>query len=334
MSGMRLRQLFPLTFTAAIVASAMAVPQPAAAQARRYAVLVEGASGEEQYAQLHREWLDSLAKLLRERFKFDPALVTVLAEKPGAGEEPARADNITALFGKLAGVVQPDDLLFVMLIGHGGGQGAEARFNLVGPDLTVSDWSALLKPVKGPIAFVNSASASAPFLAGLSGERRVIITATSTAAQKYHSRFAPAFIDALTSAEADLDKNGRNSFLEAFTYASRQVGQYYEQEGFMATERAMIDDNGDAKGRDAATTGPDGEIAGLTFLESSATPTSSDPETQKMIARQVELTQQVDDLRRRRSSMPPIAFDQEFERLIIELALVSRDVRKRTGGSC
>jgi hypothetical protein len=29
--------------------------------------------------------------------------------------------------------------------------------------------------------------------------------------------------------------------------------------------------------------------------------------------------------------MPPIAFDQEFERLIVELAVVSRDVRKRTG---
>ena len=326
-------RLVALTFTAAVVIGATLAPQPAAAQAKRYAVLVEGASGEEQYAQLHREWLDSLATLLRERFKFDPALVTVLAEKPGAGEEPARADNIKAVFGKLAGVIQPDDLLFVMLIGHGGGQGAEARFNLVGPDLTVSDWNELLEPVKGRIAFVNSASASAPYVAGLSGERRVIITATSSAAQKYHSRFAPAFVEALASAEADLDKNGRNSVLEAFIYASRLVGQQYEQEGFMATERAMIDDNGDAKGREAATTGPDGEIAGLTFLESAATPTSSDPETQKLIARQVDLTQQVDDLRRRRSSMPPIAFDQEFERLIIELALVSRNVRKHTGGS-
>jgi hypothetical protein len=295
-------------------------------------VIVEGASGEEQYAKLHREWVDSLSKLLRERFKFDPALVTVLTEKPGAGEEPARADNIKALFAKLAGAVQPNDLLFVMLIGHGGGQGAEARFNLVGPDLTVSEWNELLKPVRGRVAFVNSASASAPYLAGLSGAGRVIITATSTAAQKYHSQFAPAFIQALAATDADLDKNNRVSFLEAFTYASRLVAEGYKQTGFMATENAMLDDNGDAKGRDAATTGPDGEVAGLTFLAPLATPTSSDPETQKLIARQVELTQQVDDLRRRRSSMPPVAFDQEFERLIIELALVSRDVRKRTGG--
>jgi hypothetical protein len=158
----------------------------------------------------------------------------------------------------------------------------------------------------------------------------VIITATSTAAQKYHSRFAPAFIQALTANEADMDKNNRISFLEAFTYASRLVGEHYKQTGFMATENALIDDNGDAKGRDAGATGPDGEVAGLTFLAPMDTPTSTDPETQKLIARQVELTQQVDDLRRRRSSMPPIAFDQEFERLIIELAVVSRDVRKRT----
>lgn len=310
----------------------LALPAVAAAQSKRYAVIVEGASGEEQYATLHREWVDSLSKLLRERFKFDPANITVLAEKPGAGEEPARADNVKAVFTKLAGVVQPNDLLFVMLIGHGGGQGNEARFNLVGPDLAVGDWNELLKPVRGRVAFVNSASASAPYLTGLSAAGRVIITATSTAAQKYHSRFAPAFIQALAASEADLDKNNRISFLEAFTYASRLVGEHYKQTGYMATENALIDDNGDAKGRDAATAGPDGNVAGLTFLAPLDTPTSSDPETQKLIARQVELTQQIDDLRGRRSSMPPVAFDQEFERLIIELALVSRDVRKRTGG--
>ena len=321
----------PLTFLVALVVS-LTISQPAAAQAKRYAVIVEGASGEPQYATLHREWVDSLSKLLRERFKFDPALVTVLTEKPGAGEEPARADTVKALFTKLAGLVQPNDLLFVMLIGHGGGQGADARFNLVGPDLTVTEWNELLKPVRGRIAFVNSASASAPYLPGLSAAGRVIITATSTAAQKYHSRFAPAFIEALAANDADLDKNGRISFLEAFTFASRHVAEQYKQAGFMATENALIDDNGDAKGRDAATAGPDGDVAGLTFLAPIATPTSSDPETQKLIARQVELTQQVEELRRRRSSMPPIAFDQEFERLIIELATVSRDVRKRTGG--
>ena len=313
------------------VLCALAVPRLAAAQANRYAVIVEGASGEEQYAKLHREWIDSLSGLLKGRFKFDPAHVVVLTET-GQGPDRATAENVKAVFGKLASQVQANDLVFVMLIGHGGGQGAEARFNLIGPDLTVSDWNELLKPVRGRVAFVNSTSASAPYLTGLSAAGRVIITATTTAAQKYHSRFAPAFIQALTAAEADLDKNSRISFLEAFTYASRLVSQHYEQTGFMATEQAMLDDNGDAKGRGAAAAGPDGEVAGLTFLETAAAPTSSDPETQKLIARQGELTQQVDDLRRRRSSMPPVAFDQEFERLIIELALVSRDVRKRTGG--
>jgi hypothetical protein len=329
---MRCRRLLLPTIIAFIALCALAAPRPAAAQAKRYAVIIEGASGEEQYATLHREWVDSLSKLLRERFRFEATNITVLAEKPGAGEEPARADNVKAVFTRLAGVVQPDDLLFVMLIGHGGGQGADARFNLIGPDLTVVEWNELLKPVRGRVAFVNSASASAPYLSGLSAAGRVIITATSTAAQKYHSRFAPAFIQALAADEADLDKNGRISFLEAFTFASRLVAEHYQQTGFMATERAMLDDNGDAKGRDAATAGPDGDVAGLTFLAPIATPTSSDPETQKLIARQIELTQQIDDLRRRRSSMPPIAFDQEFERLIIDLALVSRDVRKRTGG--
>jgi len=61
-------------------------------------------------------------------------------------------------------------------------------------------------------------------------------------------------------------------------------------------------------------------------------PKSNDPEVQQLLVRQQTLMQQVDDLRRRRASMPAEEFDREFEKVIIDLALVSRDVRKRTGG--
>jgi hypothetical protein len=53
---------------------------------------------------------------------------------------------------------------------------------------------------------------------------------------------------------------------------------------------------------------------------------------QQLLLRQRALTDQVDDLRRRQPSMTPEQYDQEFEKLIVELSLVSREVRKRTGG--
>ena len=302
---------------------------PAFADGKRYAVIVQGASGDPQYATLHRGWVDSLATLLRSEFKIDGPALSILVETPKDGELRSTAESVRTVFGRLAKETKADDLVFVMLIGHGSGDAAAAKFNLIGPDLTAEEWGALLKPVPARIAFVDSTSSSFPFLAGLAGPNRIVITATSTYGQKYHTVFPDAFIKAMTASEADADKNGRISVMEAFTYASRLVAQHYEQAGTMSTERASIDDTGDGKGRDANTTGEDGNVAAFTYLAPSAIPTVSDPEVQQMLLRQQSLTEQVDDLRRRKATMSAADFDQEFEKLIVDLALVSRDIRRK-----
>ncbi|MCC7009165.1 MAG: hypothetical protein IT184_10135 [Acidobacteria bacterium] len=296
----------------------------------RYVLIVQGASGEDQYATLHRKWVNGLVEVLRTRFKYDASHLVVLAEQPSAGELRATADSLKAAVGKLAATIKPSDQLVVVLIGHGSGQGADVKFNLVGPDLGVAEWAALLKPVPGRLALVDTTSASAPYLTGLSAPGRVIITATNTAAQRYHTVFPEGFIQAFSDATADADKNGRISLLEAFTFASRVVTQHYEQSGTMATETAMIDDDGDGKGRLAAEQGPDGRIAALTYLDGVAVPTSSDPELQRLLVRQQQLTEQVDDLRRRKDTMPAEEFDKQLEQLLTELARVSREVRSKT----
>ena len=316
-----------------VVASVLAAaPAPAAAQGSRYAVIIQGASGEDQYATLHREWVNSLAAVLRDRFKFDAQHLTLLVEQPGQGEERSTAENVKSLFARFTKQVTAQDLLFVIFIGHGGGDGADAKFNLVGPDLTIADWNALMKPIAGRIAVVDTTSSSFAFLQGLAGPNRVVITATSSYAQRYHTVFPDAFIRALSAEAADTDKNNRISLLEAFTYASRLVVQHYEQAGRISTETAMLDDTGDGVGRLATATGPDGSVAGFTYLDAVEVPKVSDPEVQKLLLRQQELTEQVDDLRRRRTMMGAADFDSLFEKLIIELSVVSRDVRRKTGG--
>jgi hypothetical protein len=313
------------------LAGGLAAPAPLLAQGARYALVVQGASGEEQYAVLHRRWLDTLVKVLQDRFGYDAAHLVVLAEQPGAGEERATAESVRAAAARLAKTMTSSDQLAVILIGHGSGQGNDLKFNLIGPDLTVEDWAAVLKPVPGRLAVINTSSASFPFIEGLAGPGRVIITATSTSAQRYHTVFPESFIDALSNPDADADKNARISLLEAFTYAARLVAQHYERTGTMATELAAFDDDGDGKARTATAAGPDGTVAALTYLDVAVVATSADPEVQKLLARQQALTEQVDDLRRRQSQMPAAEFDRELERLLTELAVVSRDVRQRTG---
>jgi hypothetical protein len=314
-----------------LAAVSLAAPQTARAQGR-YALIVEGTSGEEQYAATHRQWVDKLATALKDKFKLEPSHLTILTEKPRAGESVANIENVKSALGKLAQEIKKDDTLFVMLIGHGSGSGGDAKFNLVGPDLTATEWNVLLQPISARVAFVDTTSASAGFLKGLAGPERVIITATNSPAQVYHPMFGEAFIDALTSSAADLDKNERISMWEAFVYASKTVEQHYQRAGTLATEHAVLDDTGQGTGRDASATVTGTTLASLTFLDAPAVTRSADPAVQALIDRREALNKQIDDLRRRQSSMPAAEFDSAFEKLILELSQVSAEIRKRSGG--
>jgi hypothetical protein len=141
--------------------------------------------------------------------------------------------------------------LWLVLIGHGTFDGKEARFNLRGPDVSTSELALWLQPFRRPLAVINTASASAPFLNKLSATNRVIITATRSGHEQNYARFGQYFVEALTNPQADLDKDGQVSLLEAFLLASRQTAEFYKLEGRLATEHALLDDNGDGLGTPA-----------------------------------------------------------------------------------
>ncbi len=45
-----------------------------------------------------------------------------------------------------------------------------------------------------------------------------------------------------------MDRDGQTSLLEAWLYASRRTEEFYRGQGRLATEHALLEDNGDAKG--------------------------------------------------------------------------------------
>jgi hypothetical protein len=319
-------------FTALALMLLLAAPRVAVAQQPgRFALIVAGASGEDQYAKMHREWVDKLVATLG-RFGFDPSHIVVLTETPKPGEAVSNAVSVKAAFQKIVPQVKKDDVFFVMLIGHGSGAAAEAKFNLVGPDLTAAEWRALVEPVAGRLVFVDASSASAGFLKTLAGPQRIIVTATNTPAQVYHPTFGGAFIDALTSSEADLDKDNRISLWEAFVYASKLVEQHFQRAGTMQSEHAELDDSGQGTGRDASAKTAGLTLASMTYLDAPAVTRSSDPAVQALIDRREALTKQIDDLRSRQTAMPAAEFQQQFEKLALDLAEVSSEIRKKQDG--
>jgi hypothetical protein len=138
-----------------------------------------------------------------------------------------------------------------VLIGHGTYDGKIAKFNLRGPDVSADDLRQWLEEVSRPVTVINCASSSAPFINRLSGEDRVIVTATKSGFEMNYARFGERLSMALTDPDGDLDKDGQVSLLEAFLLASARVREFYEQESRLATETALIDDNGDGRGTPA-----------------------------------------------------------------------------------
>ncbi len=296
---------------------------------QRFALIVSGAAGGPEYVAQYQRLSTMLSKTLVDTLKFDPGLVTVLSDTSRPADA-STAENVRRIIASIGSRMTRDDVVFILLIGHGTFDGVDAKFNLVGPDLESAEWSALLKALPGRVVLVNTASASFPFLERLSGPRRIVVTSTDSPAQRYDTVFAEYFIRALTDPSADLDKNERISVWEAFAAASASVTRHYQQRGQLSTETALLDDNGDGVGNEVTTPGDDGSLSSRTYLDEAlpgAQPT--DEVLLKLLQRKTTLEAEVEDLKIRRAFLSAPEYAKEFERLMIELAQVSHDIRAR-----
>ena len=305
------------------------VPFNATAE-NRWAVIVSGASGGEKYAEQMTTWRNDLRTALVDRYQFKPEFVKMFVDETATSGEKGTAENVRKLFAEIKKTATKDDFVLVVMLGHGTYDGDVAKFNLVGPDLTAKDWTDLLGGIQGRLTLVNTTEASFPFLESLTAKGRVVITATDSPAQKYATVFPEYFVKAMNEASTDLDKNGRTSIFEVFQAASAAVKQHYEQRGQLTTERALLDDNGDGKGREATAEGPDGGIARIAYLDSEVVAANASPELAGLIKRRQALEQQAEEHKQLKGVMPDAEWNTTFEKLMLELAQVSAEIRKKS----
>jgi hypothetical protein len=159
---------------------------------------------------------------------------------------------------------------------------------------------------------------------------RVIITATRSGNEVNVTRFGGYLARAIADPAADLDKDGQTSLLEAYLFASRQVEQFYKEAGRLATEHALLDDNGDGLGTPtdwfrgvravkAAADGKsvDGVRAHQLNLVRGEVEQELSPVTR---ARRDELEKQLSDLRSRKDGMKADDYYDQLEGILIEMA--------------
>ena len=318
------------TLAAAAIAVMALCGAPRAEAQQRHAVLVFGAAGSEQYERTHSGWREQLVEALEQHLAFDAERVVVLSADAADPGLRSTSENVRRVFESLRGRAAPEDVVLVLLVGHGTNDGETAKFNLVGPDLDAEEWGALVDAVPGRLVFVNSTAASFPFLARLSKPGRIVITATDSAAQRYATVFPDVLVRTLTDPATDLDRNGRVSWWEVFTQVSAGVRQHYEQRGQLATERPLLDDTGDGLGQEAGAPGTNGAMARTTYLDADPLARTDDPVLLELLARQRELEAQAEALKLRKPTLSPAEWELQFEELMIELARVARAVRSRS----
>src|SRR4051812_23718741 len=307
---------------------------PVAAQTVHMAVIV-GLSGDPEHAKLFERWASTLVDAATDRMGIPKERIIYLSERP---EDDAKRANgkstqaeITRAFANLAKSVTPEDVVFVVLIGHGTFDGQAAKFNLPGPDMTAADFAPLLKGLKAKqVVFVNTASASGPFIAELSAPGRTIVTATRSGAERFATLFGGYFVDALAGDAADADRNQRVSVLEAFDAARLGVGRAYEQAGTMPTEHPLLDDSGDKQGSpDPKPDGKNGRIAAVLSLgmPKSAEALPDDPKVRALYEERRELERRVEGLKLMKTGMEPDRYAAELEKLLTALALKSQEIK-------
>ena len=313
---------------------------PLAGQAD-HLLIVGGLGGDAEYRTLFHTWATDLADAAAAA-GIPESNIRYLAEKPerapGRIQGDARKEDVTAALDALASESSAGDRVFIVLIGHGSFRNGEARFNLPGPDLTAAEYGTALDELAGrEIVFINTASASGPFVEALSGPGRTVITATRSGTEQNQTRFGGYFVAALTDGAADVDKNGRISVLEAFDFARIETGRSYERENRLATEHALLDDDGDGDG--SGEPGPEGDGArarGLYFGTGAAAvlaAESGDTTLVRLQREKADLEARIQQLRDLQGSLEPNEYQRRLEDLLVELAVLDRSIRARTGGA-
>lgn len=300
----------------------MSVALAGAARAETFYLTVAGLGGEQEYEQRFTGWAKELEMILRGE---PSAKIETLM-----GPQATRA-NIQARLADFAKQAKADDNIVVFLIGHGGFDESDYKFNVPGPDVSAAELAGWLDKIPAHQLIVNMTSCSGGSIAALQKAKRVVITATKSGTERNATVFARFWIEALRDPAADADKNEVITALEAFRYAEAKTAKYYEESKRLATEHPLIEDAGTGDGvKNPSAENGEGLTAGrfAVLHTGSAVALAKDPEKQKLLKAKEEIEQKIDDLKYRKASMSVEDYRQQLGKLLVDLAKTQEELDK------
>jgi len=285
-------------------------------------IVVVGAQGTDEYGKQFEAWADNWQSAIESSDQSKPTFVRI-------GSTDSDKTDAELLKAEIASTPENLNELWIVLIGHGTDDRKSSKFNLRGPDVSAAELNQWLTPLSCRVIVINCTSASGKFINQIVHPNRIVATATKSGAQHNFARFGGYLSRAIDDPAYDLDKDQQTSLLEAFIAASSQTQEFYLQETRLATELAMIDDNGDGLGtpadwfqgtrvvRKSKQGEPDGFVANQVFLIRRGTEAQLSEDQRK---NRDALERKLEQLRLQKSTMTEEAYYQAIEPILLELS--------------
>lgn len=309
--------------------------------AASYHVILCGSGGEPEFEANFYNWGTRLKEAVVNRLEVPESDVFLLTEAQEGDTESLATTSIESIQSVLEIVQEQstsDDDVYVYFIGHGSYYNSIPRFHIPGTDLTAEQFSGLIEGIESKrMVIVNGASSSAAFINILSGPNRIICTATKSATEHNATEFMGFLVEALEDGSADRDRDERISLYEVCQQAAELTDAWYIGSGYISTEHALIDDNGDGLGTrltwdmvagfdptDPKNEGRDGALAQVCYLKNYSFPAGT---PQAWIDEYLEALDEVSALKKQKPELEPALYYVELERLFVKAARANRKIR-------
>lgn len=323
---------------------------------QRHVLIVCGSGGTEEYQNKFQDWGERLqATALRGQGVSKERLI-VLTDRAESRKNASPLDNIKESLARIQQTAAPEDELFVFLIGHGSFMRGISRLLLTGEDLTAERLLEWLEGISIQRQIVVNASASsAGFINILSRSDRIICTAVKSAEENNATEFMEFFLQGLEQGRADADYDQRITLLEACRFAAEETQSWYRAQGLLATEHALLDDNGDGLGErlamevegdlenqseagssdrsiisscETVSTDSDGLLAARVLLIDESFSPSAPPDR---IAAYLSVLDEIDEWTKNKNNMEEADYYRMLEILLLRAASVHREIREASG---
>ena len=295
---------------------------------------MSGASGGPPYAEQYAAWADDLSRMLRERMKLASRPTSWCWRRSADGTTAATAANVRARCSARSGAqMTPRDLLFIVLIGHGTFDGADAKFNLVGPDLEVGRLGVAVRRLARPAGGRQHrvGRLSVPRAAGGSAPRRHLRDRQRRAALRHG---LPRVLHPRVRGRRRRHRQERPGLDLGGVRGSDGVGAALLPAPGPAGDRARAARRQRRRGRprvgriERRRDGGELDVPGRARRPARRRPTTCWCSCCSAARR---WRAKFEELRIRKQFLPPPEYQQEFERIMLALAKVQREIRDRRG---